>query len=113
MPNPDPFDLPDNVEIHPSAFVAPNATVLGDVSVGAYASIWFGAVIRGEVASVTIGDRTNVQDGAIVHVDVGFPVSIGANVTVGHRAVVHGATIEDHCIVGIGAILLNGCHIGH
>jgi carbonic anhydrase/acetyltransferase-like protein (isoleucine patch superfamily) len=106
------FELPDNVNIHESAFVAPNATVLGNVTIGAEASVWFGAVIRAEVSTVTIGARSNVQDGAIVHVDEGFPVVIGENVTVGHRAVVHGATVEDNCIVGIGAILLNGSRIG-
>jgi carbonic anhydrase/acetyltransferase-like protein (isoleucine patch superfamily) len=108
----EPIDLTDQVDIHETAFVAPNATVLGNVRIGAHASIWFGAVIRAEMASVEIGERTNVQDGAIIHVDHGFPARLGADVTVGHRAVVHGATVDDNCIVGIGAILLNGCHIG-
>jgi carbonic anhydrase/acetyltransferase-like protein (isoleucine patch superfamily) len=112
MTGPEPFELPDNVIIHETAFIAPNATVLGNVSVGAYASIWFGAVVRAEVAQVTIGARSNIQDGAVVHVDEGFSVLIGENVTVGHRAVIHGATVEDNCIVGIGAILLNGSHVG-
>lgn len=107
-----PFELSDNVSIHETAFVAPNATVLGNVTVEAEASIWFGAVVRAEMDTVTIGARSNVQDGAIVHVDEGYPVRIGRNVTVGHRAVVHGATVEDDCIVGIGAILLNGSRIG-
>ena len=106
------FELPDNVEIDPTAFVAPGATVYGNVRIGAHASVWFGAVIRAEAAQVTIGERSNVQDGAIIHVDAGFPATLGCNVTVGHRAVVHGATVEDGCIVGIGAILLNGAHIG-
>lgn len=106
------FQLPDNVVIHETAFVAPNATVLGNVRVGAHASIWFGAVVRAEQAQVEIGERSNVQDGAIIHVDEGFPATLGRNVTVGHRAVVHGATVEDDCIVGIGAILLNGSRIG-
>lgn len=106
------FELPDNVEIHATAFVAQNATVLGNVRIGAQASVWFGVVIRAEQAQVTIGERSNIQDGAIVHVDAGFPATLGQNVTVGHRAVVHGATVEDDCIVGIGAILLNGSHIG-
>lgn len=112
MSGPEPFELPDDVVIHESAFVAPNATILGRVRIGARASVWFGAVIRAEVAQITIGARSNVQDGAIIHVDEGFPVELGENVTVGHRAVVHGATVEDNCIVGIGAILLNGSRIG-
>lgn len=106
------FELPDNLQIDDTAFVAPNATVLGNVRIAAHASVWFGAVIRAEQATVEIGERSNVQDLAVVHVDAGFPVKIGRNVTVGHRAVVHGATVDDDCIVGIGAILLNGSHIG-
>lgn len=106
------FKLPDNLQIDPTAFVAPNATVQGNVTVGAHASIWFNAVLRAEVSSITIGERSNVQDGAIMHVDEGFPVVVGRNVTVGHRAVVHGATVGDNCIIGIGAILLNGCKVG-
>jgi carbonic anhydrase/acetyltransferase-like protein (isoleucine patch superfamily) len=74
--------------------------------------VWFNAVVRAELDHVTIGERANVQDGAVIHVDEGFPVTLGKNVTVGHRAVVHGATVDENCIVGIGAILLNGCHIG-
>lgn len=105
-------ELPDNVVIDPTAFVAPNATIHGNVRIGAQASVWFGAVIRAESDQVTIGERSNVQDGAIIHVDAGFPATLGREVTVGHRAVVHGATVEDGCIVGIGAILLNGAHIG-
>lgn len=113
MANTEPFELPNNVVIHETAFVAPNATVLGNVAIAEQASVWFNAVIRAETAQVTIGARSNVQDGAIIHVDEGFPATLGEDVTVGHRAVVHGATVEDSCIVGIGAILLNGAHIGH
>lgn len=106
------FELQDNVKIHDTAFVAPNATVLGNVTIEREASVWFGAVIRAELDTVTIGERSNVQDGTIMHVDEGNPVVIGKNVTIGHRAVIHGATVEDNCIIGIGAILLNGCRIG-
>jgi carbonic anhydrase/acetyltransferase-like protein (isoleucine patch superfamily) len=113
MTGPEPFELPDNVCIDDTAFIAPNATLMGHVEICAQASVWFGVVIRAEVAKVTIGARSNIQDGAIVHVDEGYPAIVGENVTVGHRAVVHGATIEDNCIVGIGAILLNGCRVGH
>jgi carbonic anhydrase/acetyltransferase-like protein (isoleucine patch superfamily) len=106
------FELQDNVFIHDTAFVAPNATVIGNVRIEAHASVWFQAVIRAEQDTVTIGERSNIQDGTIVHVDEGNPVVIGKNVTVGHRAVIHGATVEDNCIVGIGAILLNGSRVG-
>ncbi|HEY9720931.1 MAG TPA: gamma carbonic anhydrase family protein [Oscillatoriaceae cyanobacterium] len=105
------FELNDQTDIHETAFVAPNATVLGNVRIDAHASVWFGAVIRAEMASVVIGERSNIQDGAIVHVDEGFPANVGRSVTVGHRAVIHGATVEDNCLIGIGAILLNGCRI--
>jgi carbonic anhydrase/acetyltransferase-like protein (isoleucine patch superfamily) len=106
------FEVPNNVTLHETAFVAPNATVVGNVTIAAHASVWFNAVVRAELDHVTIGERANVQDGAVIHVDEGFPVTLGKNVTVGHRAVVHGATVDENCIVGIGAILLNGCHIG-
>lgn len=106
------FEVPNNITLHETAFVAPNATVVGNVTIEAHASVWFNAVVRAELAHVTIGERSNVQDGAVIHVDEGFPVTLGRNVTVGHRAVVHGATVDENCIVGIGAILLNGCHIG-
>lgn len=106
------FEVPNNVTLHETAFVAPNATVVGNVTIEAHASVWFNAVVRAELDHVTIGERANVQDGAVIHVDEGFPVRLGKNVTVGHRAVVHGATVDENCIVGIGAILLNGCHIG-
>lgn len=108
----EPLDLTDQVDIHETAFIAPNATILGNVRIAAHASVWFGAVIRAEMASVEIGERSNVQDGAIVHVDHGFPARLGRNVTVGHRAVIHGATVEDNCMIGIGAILLNGSRVG-
>lgn len=106
------YDLRDDVEIDDTAFVAPNATVMGRVRVAAQASIWFGAVIRAEQEGVVIGPRSNIQDGAVIHVDKGFPVHIAEDVTVGHRAVVHGATLESGCVVGIGAIVLNGARIG-
>jgi carbonic anhydrase/acetyltransferase-like protein (isoleucine patch superfamily) len=106
------FKVPNNVRIDETAFIAPNATVVGNVTIAAHASVWFNAVIRAELDHVTLGERSNVQDGAVIHVDEGHPVVIGRNVTVGHRAVVHGATVGDNCIVGIGAILLNGAVIG-
>lgn len=96
----------------PKALVAENATVIGDVTVKENASLWYGAVLRADQAPITVGQGSNIQDNAVVHVSPGFPVTIGDNVTIGHGAIVHGATVEDECIIGMGAILLNGCVIG-
>ena len=98
--------------VHPTAFVAPNATVLGDVFIGAEASIWFTSVLRGDVDKIFVGSQSNIQDGSIVHVDIGFPCNIGKRVGVGHRAIVHGCIIEDECLIGMGSVILNGVHIG-
>jgi carbonic anhydrase/acetyltransferase-like protein (isoleucine patch superfamily) len=98
--------------IHPTAFIAPGAAVLGDVTIGEDASVWYGAVVRGDLAPIVIGARTNVQDGAIVHVDEGVPCMIGQRVGVGHRVILHGCTVEDECLIGMGSILLNGVRIG-
>ncbi len=95
-----------------AAFVAPNATVIGRVSLGAGASVWYGAVLRGDVERIEIGSETNIQDGAILHGDPGSPTILGDWVTVGHRAVIHGAQVESGCLIGIGAIILNGVRIG-
>jgi len=98
--------------IHPTAFIHPHAVVLGDVSLGARVSVWPTAVIRGDSDRITIGDDSNVQDGTIVHVDDGVPTTIGKRVAIGHRAIVHGATIEDDCLIAMGAVLLNHVHVG-
>ena len=98
--------------IHPTAFIAPTASVMGDVTVGAETSIWYGAVLRGDMASITIGDRSNLQDGTIVHVDDGVPCLIGSRVGVGHRVILHGCTVEDDCLIGMGSVLLNEVRIG-
>jgi carbonic anhydrase/acetyltransferase-like protein (isoleucine patch superfamily) len=95
-----------------AAFVAPNATVIGDVVVGPDSSIWYGAVVRGDVSKIAIGARSNVQDGAVLHGDPGQPTVLEADVTVGHRAVIHGAHIESGCLIGIGAIVLSGVRVG-
>jgi carbonic anhydrase/acetyltransferase-like protein (isoleucine patch superfamily) len=99
--------------IHPTAYVDVSAQVIGDVHVGPESSVWMNVVVRGDVHSVRIGARTNIQDLALVHVmrDT-HPTVIGDQVTVGHSAVIHGCTIEDRCLIGMGAILLNGCRIG-
>lgn len=94
------------------AHVASNAIVTGDVTLGAQASVWFGCVLRGDDAPITIGARSNIQDLSMVHADPGVPSVIGEDVTVGHRCVLHGARIEDRCLIGMGAILLGGSVIG-
>jgi len=103
---------PALTRIDDAAYVAPTATVNGDVEVASGASVWFGAVIRGDVESISVGKDTNVQDGAVLHADFGYPCTLKEGVTVGHRAIVHGATVDAHCIIGMGAIILNGAHIG-
>jgi carbonic anhydrase/acetyltransferase-like protein (isoleucine patch superfamily) len=99
--------------VHPSAYVDVSAQVIGDVHLGDESSIWMNVVVRGDVHYVRIGARSNIQDLTLVHVmrDT-HPTVIGDDVTVGHSAVVHGATVEDRCLIGMGAILLNGCRIG-
>tara|TARA_B100000745_G_C19932431_1_gene314033 strand:+ start:91 stop:615 length:525 start_codon:yes stop_codon:yes gene_type:complete len=98
--------------IAPDAFVAENATVIGDVKLGQKASVWYGAVLRGDSDSIRIGDETNIQDNAVIHVDPGFPVTIGKACIVGHLALVHGAIIENNVLVGMHSTILNGAHIG-
>jgi carbonic anhydrase/acetyltransferase-like protein (isoleucine patch superfamily) len=98
--------------IHPTAFIAPTAVVLGDVTLGPRASVWYQAVLRGDMAPIVIGEATNIQDGTIVHVDEDTPALIGARVGVGHRVILHGCTVEDDCLIGMGSVLLNGAHIG-
>jgi carbonic anhydrase/acetyltransferase-like protein (isoleucine patch superfamily) len=99
--------------VDPSAFVDQSAQVIGNVTVGRESSIWMNAVIRGDINAIRIGDRTNVQDGSIVHVMRGtHPTTIGDDVTIGHGVVVHGCMVEDRCLIGMGAVLLNDCRIG-
>jgi carbonic anhydrase/acetyltransferase-like protein (isoleucine patch superfamily) len=100
------------VKIDPSAFIHPTAVVTGRVTLGARASVWPTAVIRGDTDSIDIGDDSNVQDGTVIHADAGIPTKIGNRVAIGHRAIVHGSTVEDDTLIGMGAILLNGCHVG-
>ena len=100
------------MKIHESAYIADGAVVMGNVSVGEESSIWFHSTIRADREAIVIGNRSNIQDNAVVHVDENFPVHIGDNVTIGHSAVVHGCSIEDNTLVGMGAIILNGARIG-
>ena len=99
-------------QVHPDAWVAPSAVLIGDVRLAAGASLWPTAVARGDLTSIVVGEGSNVQDGAVLHGDPGEPVLIGADVTIGHRAVVHAATLEDGCLIGIGAVVLNGVTVG-
>ena len=99
-------------QVDPSAYVHPLAVLIGDVTLGPRASVWPGAVLRGDTDRIVVGAESNVQDGAVVHVDRGVPTRIGARVAVGHRAVLHGATVEDDCLVGMGAVVLNRAVIG-
>ena len=98
--------------VDPTAFVHPDAIVIGNVTLGARVSVWPTAVLRGDSDRIVIGDESNVQDGTIVHVDDGVPTAIGRRVAIGHRAIVHGAWIEDAVLVAMGAILLNGVRVG-
>ncbi|MFF9147975.1 gamma carbonic anhydrase family protein [Streptomyces sp. NPDC055051] len=98
--------------VDPTAFTAPTSVVLGDVTLGARAGIWYHAVLRADCGPITVGEDSNIQDNCTVHVDPGFPVSIGDRVTIGHNATVHGCVIEDDVLVGMGATVLNGARIG-
>ncbi len=95
-----------------SAWVADSAQVLGNVVLGENSSVWFGAVLRGDTETITVGPGSNVQDGSVMHADIGFPLTLGANVTVGHLVMLHGCTIGDESLIGIGATVLNGAKIG-
>ena len=95
-----------------NVFIAPTAVIIGDVQIGDDSSIWYGTVLRGDMAPIRIGCQTNIQDNSVVHTDHGHPATIGDRVSVGHRAVVHGCTLEDEALIGIGAIVLNGARVG-
>lgn len=99
--------------IDPTAYVAPEATVIGDVRMGPRSSIWPGAVARGDINFIEIGEGSNVQDGTIVHLADDYPVVIGKHVTIGHAAIIHACVIEDECLIGMGATVLDGAVIGH
>ncbi|MBJ7601663.1 MAG: gamma carbonic anhydrase family protein [Candidatus Dormibacteraeota bacterium] len=99
-------------EVHPEAYVAPTAVLIGDVHVAARATVWFGAVLRGDESTITVGEGTNIQDNAVVHCSKGLPTVIGARVTLGHNACVEGCVIEDGALVGTGAIMLQRTRLG-
>lgn len=93
-------------------YIADNATVCGDVELGKDVSVWYGAVVRGDDEKITIGERTNIQDNCVLHCDEGYPLSVGSGVTVGHGAILHGCSIDDGTLIGMGSVVLNGAKIG-
>ncbi len=99
-------------QVSPEAFVAETATLIGDVTVGRDSSVWYGAVIRGDCSSITVGCGSNVQDNAVLHTEAGRPLTIGDNVTIGHGAVVHCSSVGSNTLIGMGAILLDGAVVG-
>lgn len=99
-------------DIHPSCFVAWNADVAGDAHLAEDSSVWFSATVRADVAAIRVGKRSNIQDGSVLHVDEGIPCTVGDDVTVGHRAVLHGCTVGDGCLIGMGAVVLDRAVIG-
>ncbi len=101
-----------NPDIHPDAWVAPGAHIMGRVRIGAGASVWFGAVLRGDNEWITVGEETNIQENSVLHTDWGFPLTIGARCTIGHKAMLHGCIIADGSLIGMGATVLNGAVIG-
>ena len=101
----------ESPKLHARAWVAPSADLIGDVCLGERASVWFGAVIRADNTPIIVGEESNIQDGAVCHSDPGMPLLIGARVTVGHQAILHGCTIADDCLIGMGARILNGAVI--
>jgi len=99
-------------KIDPTGFIHPTAVILGDVTLGKRVSVWPTAVLRGDSDVIVIGDDSNVQDGTVIHADEGVPTHVGKRVGIGHRAIVHGATIDDDVLIAMGAVILNGAHIG-
>ncbi|MBG6166620.1 carbonic anhydrase/acetyltransferase-like protein (isoleucine patch superfamily) [Labrenzia sp. EL_195] len=101
-------DFPQNGDF----WIAPNATLIGDIRLREAASVWFGAILRGDNEPVIVGPRSNVQDGCVFHTDMGYPLTIGADCTIGHNAILHGCTVKDNSLIGMGATVLNGAIIG-
>ena len=107
------YDFEKNVpEVHPDAWVASNATIIGKVKLEKNSGIWFNAVLRGDIELITIGESSNIQDGSVLHTDPGYPLTVGKGVTVGHMVMLHGCQISDYSLVGIGSIILNNAKIG-
>ena len=107
------YDFEKNVpEVHPEAWVASNAAIIGKVKLEKNSSIWFNAVLRGDIELITIGENSNIQDGSVLHTDPGYPLTVGKGVTVGHMVMLHGCQISDDTLIGIGSIILNNAKIG-
>ena len=107
------YDFEKNVpQVHPDAWVAPNASLIGKIKLEKNSSIWFNAVLRGDIELITIGESTNIQDGSVLHTDPGFKLNVGKGVTVGHMVMLHGCQIDDDTLIGIGSIILNNAKIG-
>jgi carbonic anhydrase/acetyltransferase-like protein (isoleucine patch superfamily) len=102
----------DRPSVSETAFVAPGAVLIGRVTVGAEASVWYGAVLRADRDAIMVGQRSNVQDGCVLHADPGVPLSVGSEVTIGHNATLHGCVVEDLVLIGMGAVVLNGARVG-
>ncbi|WP_339487467.1 gamma carbonic anhydrase family protein [Pseudomonas sp. EL_65y_Pfl2_R95] len=100
------------VDAHPESWAAPNATLVGKIKLEPGASVWFNAVLRGDNELILIGENSNVQDGTVMHTDMGFPLTLGKGVTIGHNAMLHGCTVGDYSLIGINAVVLNGAKIG-
>ena len=98
--------------VAPSAYIDPGAHIIGDVSIGERSSVWPSAALRGDIEPIRVGDETNIQEGAVLHTDSGFPTTLGDRVTVGHLALLHGCIVEDDALIGMGAIVLNGARVG-
>ena len=107
------YDFEKNIpEVHPEAWVASNAAIIGKVKLEKNSSIWFNAVLRGDIELITIGENSNIQDGSVLHTDPGYPLTVGKGVTVGHMVMLHGCQISDDTLIGIGSIILNNAKIG-
>ena len=107
------YDFEKNTpEVHPDAWVASNATIIGKVKLEKNSSIWFNSVLRGDIELISIGVNSNIQDGSVLHTDPGFPLTVGKGVTVGHMVMLHGCSIDDNSLIGIGAVILNNAKIG-
>jgi carbonic anhydrase/acetyltransferase-like protein (isoleucine patch superfamily) len=98
-------------QLHPTVFIAPTAQIIGNVHIGQKSSVWFQTVIRGDLDKIIVGERTNIQDLCMLHADIHVPLKIGNGVTIGHRCIIHGCTIEDDCLIGMGAIIMNNAVI--
>lgn len=107
------FSLGDvKPQLHPTAYMAPGAQLIGNITIGTESSVWFNSVLRGDNAPIVIGEKTNIQDGCTLHVDPGLPLHIGNKVSIGHNVILHGCTIHDGALIGMGAIVLNHAEIG-